>query len=139
MTKLFLDTIIVLDLLGERIPHYQAIAKIMTLVEEGQIQSGISALSFPTVYYILSKQIKSEQVKERLRNLKILCSVAPINELIIEKSLNSKLKDFEDAIQYFCALHLDCDIILTRNAKDYKSSEIPVMTAEEYLVSIGRA
>lgn len=139
MTKLFLDTIIVLDLLGERIPYYQAIAKIMTLVEQGQIQSGISALSFPTVYYILSKQIKSEQVKERLRNLKILCSVAPINEFIIEKSLNSKLKDFEDAIQYFCALHLDCDIILTRNAKDYKSSEIPVMTAEEYLVSIGRA
>lgn len=139
MTKLFLDTIIVLDLLGERIPYYQAIAKIMTLVEQGQIQSGISALSFPTVYYILSKQIKSEQVKERLRNLKFLCAVAPINEFIIEKSLNSKLKDFEDAIQYFCALHLDCDIILTRNAKDYKSSEIPVMTAEEYLVSIGRA
>lgn len=139
MTKLFLDTNIVLDLLGERIPHYQAIAKIMTLVEQGQIQSGISALSFPTVYDILSKQIKSEQVKERLRNLKILCAVAPINEFIIEKSLNSKLKDFEDAIQYFCALHLDCDIILTRNAKDYKSSEIPVMTAEEYLVSIGRA
>jgi predicted nucleic acid-binding protein len=139
MTKLFLDTNIVLDLLGERIPHYQAIAKIMTLVEQGQIQSVISALSFPTVYYILSKQIKSEQVKERLRNLKILCAVAPINEFIIEKSLNSKLKDFEDAIQYFCALHLDCDIILTRNAKDYKSSEIPVMTAEEYLVSIGRA
>lgn len=125
-----MDTNIVLDLLGERIPHYLAIAKIMTLVEQGQIQSGISALSFPTVYYILSKQIRSAQVKERLRNLKILCEVAPINEFIIEKSLNSKLKDFEDAIQYFCALHLDCDIILTRNAKDYKSSEIPVMTAE---------
>lgn len=38
-----------------------------------------------------------------------------------------------DAVQYTVALTNHCDIIITRNLKDYKHSQLPVMTAEQYL------
>ena len=32
----------------------------------------------------------------------------------------------------------NCQVLLTRNAKDFKESTLPLMTAAEYLASIGR-
>ena len=48
----------------------------------------------------------------------------------------SQFKDFEDAMQYYSALKAKADIIITRNGKDFTASQIPVMTATEYLDSI---
>jgi len=50
--------------------------------------------------------------------------------------LNSSFRDFEDSLQYFSAIDSDCEIIITRNGKDFKKSMIPVMTADENLKSI---
>jgi len=44
-----------MDLLGERIPHYDAIAKIATLADKGKIKMVVSAFSYPTVYDLLTK------------------------------------------------------------------------------------
>ena len=59
-----------------------------------------------------------------------------IDENIVEKGLNSNFDDFEDALQYFCAIDSKCDIIITRSSKDFKSSLLPILTAEEYLRSV---
>ena len=48
-TKLFLDTNVMLDLLGERAPFYDSIAKIATLADNSQITMVVSALSYATV------------------------------------------------------------------------------------------
>jgi hypothetical protein len=49
-TKLFLETNIVLDLLGERIPYYDCIAKIATLADRGELTLTVSALSYSTFF-----------------------------------------------------------------------------------------
>jgi len=134
--RLFIDTNVIMDLLGERVPHYESVAKVATLADKGRIKMVASALSYPTVYYLLSKFESSENVKEKLRKFKIISEVADLDEITIEKGLASALRDFEDALQYHCALKADCDIFLTRNAKDFKESSIPVMTAEEFLQSL---
>jgi predicted nucleic acid-binding protein len=59
-----------------------------------------------------------------------------LDELIIEKGLNSNFLDFEDSLQYFSALRTECDIIITRNGKDFKKSQLPIMTPDEFLNSI---
>ena len=135
-TRLFIDTNIMLDLLGERIPFYDSIAKIATLADNGQVTLIVSALSYSTVSYFLTKFENSEIAKTKLRKFKVISKICDLDELIIEKGLNSNFSDFEDSLQYFSALKSDCSIIITRNAKDFKESKIPVMTAEEYLVSI---
>jgi predicted nucleic acid-binding protein len=136
MTKIFLDTNVMLDLLGERIPFFESIAKIATLADQKKLTLVVSPLSFTTVEYVLNKFESSESVLNKLRRFKILCQVCEVNEDIIEKGLNSNFNDFEDAVQYFTAIQSNCAIIITRNGKGFKNSSIPIMTAEEYLSSI---
>jgi len=134
--RLFIDTNVMIDLLGERVPYYESIAKVATLADKGKIKMVVSAFSYPTVYYLLSKFESSENVKEKLRKFRIISEVSDLDEIIIEKGLASNFRDFEDALQYHCALKAECDILLTRNAKDFKESVIPVMSAEEFIQSI---
>ena len=134
--KLFLDTNVMLDLLGEREPFYDSIAKIATIADKGKVKLIVSALSYSTVYYLLSKFEKNEIVKEKLRKFKVISETSDLTDQIIDKGLTSKFPDFEDALQYHCALKLDCNILITRNEKDFKKSDIPVMTPDEYLKSL---
>ena len=136
--RLFLDTNIVLDLLWHRLPFFDGIAKIATLAEQQTLTLYVSALSFANAHYILSKIEGKSKASERLRQFRLLVNIISLDSTDIEKGLNAGFTDFEDALQYFSALKCSCHIILTRNAKDFKESLIPVMTAEEYLASTGK-
>ncbi|WP_144893848.1 type II toxin-antitoxin system VapC family toxin [Flavobacterium tiangeerense] len=136
MSRIFLDTNVILDLLGERVPFFDSIAKVATLADQKKLTLIVSPLSFTTIDYVLNKYETSESVLNKLRKFKIICEVCEVNEETIDKALNSNFKDFEDSVQYFTALQSNCSIIITRNGKDFKNSTIPIMTAEEYLSSI---
>jgi len=131
--KLFLDTNVVLDLLGEREPFYDAIAKIVSLSDKGKIQLTVSALTYSTIFYILSRFEDKEIVKEKIRKFKIVAQTSDLTDKIIDKGLASKFKDFEDALQYYSALKSGCSIIITRNGKDFKLADISVFSPNEYL------
>jgi hypothetical protein len=62
--------------------------------------------------------------------------VTTANERTVDDSLASQFRDFEDALQYYSALTAKVDAIITRNAKDFANSKLPVMTAGEYLATI---
>lgn len=125
-----------LDFLGERVPFYEAIAKIATLAEKSELTMVVSPISFATVNYFLSKFEGSKTAIEKLRKFKILCEICTLNEQTIEKGLNASIKDFEDALQYFSATESQCEILLTRNGKDFKKLLLPVMTPDEFLKSL---
>lgn len=127
-----------LDLLGERLPFYNSAAKIATLADKGKIIMIVSALSYATVSYFLTKYGNSEAAKDKLRKFKVISKICALDESIIERGLNSGFTDFEDSLQYFSALKSDCKILITRNGKDFKESQIPVMSPKEYLVSINK-
>ena len=134
--RIFLDTNIILDLLGERIPFYKPIAKIATLAEKEKLTLVVSPISFATINYFLSKFENAEVAREKLGKFKIICEICALDEQTIEKGLNSSFKDFEDALQYFSATNSQCEVILTRNENDFKKSLLPVMNAEAFLKSI---
>ena len=134
--KLFLDTNVMLDFLGEREPFYLSSAKIATLADKRKLTINVSALSFATVSYFLTKYEGVNKAKEKLRKFKVISEICELDELIIEKGLNSDFSDFEDSLQYFSALRAECDIIITRNGKDFKKPQIPVMTPDEFLLSL---
>jgi hypothetical protein len=50
--------------------------------------------------------------------------------------LISNFNNFGDAVEYFSALHHNCDSIITRNKKDFKNATIPVMTPAEFLAAM---
>jgi len=134
--KLYWDTNVMLDFLGERDPFYNSAAKIATLADKRQIKIFTSSLSYATISYFLTKYEGIEKAKDKLRKFKVISEICELDELIIEKGLNSDFSDFEDSLQYYSALRTECDIIITRNGKDFKKSQIPIMTPDEFLNSI---
>jgi hypothetical protein len=62
-----------------------------------------------------------------------LVSVLAVTDKVVKLALSSEFKDFEDGLQYFTAIENNLKIVLTRNLKDYKTAEITVMTAEQFL------
>ena len=134
--RVFIDTNVMLDLLGERIPFYDPIAKIATLADQGEITMVVSALSYATIFYLLEKYESKENASEKLRKFKIISKVSEVDETIIEKGLTSAFADFEDALQYYCAVKSECNVLITRNQKDFKESTIPVMAPGEFLLMI---
>ncbi len=134
--KLFLDTNVVVDLLGEREPFYDAAAKITSLADKGKIQIIVSALTYSTVYFLLAKFEDKNAVKEKIRKFKVIAETSDLTDKIIDKALSSKFSDFEDALQYHCAIEKNAGMIISRNTKDFKESDIPVLSPEEYLSSL---
>jgi predicted nucleic acid-binding protein len=136
MKKLLVDTNIILDLLAKRNPFYYAAGRLFTLADHGKVELLVSALSFANTHYILSRQLPDKDSRKVLRNLKSLVNTVSLDDNIIDLALNSDFKDFEDALQYFSAIEYTADAIITRNQKDFKLAQIPVMSGQEYLSQI---
>ncbi|MGH1435636.1 MAG: type II toxin-antitoxin system VapC family toxin [Lewinella sp.] len=134
MKKLFIDTNIVLDLLGKREPFYEDAAKLFSLADRGKVKLYISSLTVANTNYVLSKLKSKKAARVILLKFKILVVVLDLTDKIVELSLNDdNFKDFEDGLQYYTALENEAEIIITRNLKGFKASKIPVMTAGQYL------
>lgn len=134
--RIFLDTNVMLDFLGDRHPYYQSAAKLATLADHKKLTVVVSPISFATVNYFIAKFESPAVAIEKLRKFKIISEICKIDEATVEKALNASFNDFEDALQYYAALESNCQVIITRNGKDFKYSVIPVMTADEYLKSL---
>ena len=92
--RIFLDTNVMLDFLGERIPFYDSIAKVLSLSERNEFIIIVSPISYATVSYFLSKFEGNKIANEKLRKFKVISSVCKIDEQTIEKGLNSDFSDF---------------------------------------------
>src|SRR5690606_12437488 len=136
MQKVFLDTNIILDFLGEREKFYDSAAKLITLADKKLIKIFTSSVSFSNAYYLLCKYENKKSALEKMRKFKLLCNVSITNDEVVEKAINSEFTDFEDALQYFSAIATGCHLIITRDEKDFKNALIPVMNAESYLQTL---
>ena len=133
MEKVFVDTDIVLDLLSNRAPFYSHSAHLFSEADKGKIRIHVSSLTFSNLNYILSRQYSVDQARKKLLKFKTLVIVLSVTDKVVELALSSDFKDFEDGLQYFTAIESNLKTLLTRNLKDYKTAEITVMTAEQFL------
>ena len=135
MNKILVDTDVILDLLGQRIPHFHFSALLFTFAEMKKLELYTSPLILANTFYILRKQLGNDEAKKALRKLRILLHIIDSSEAVVDKALNSDFSDFEDAIQYYTALEYGISVILTRNLRDYKNAALIVQTPEAFLVA----
>ena len=131
MKRIFLDSDIILDALLKR-PEFLVPA--MNIISLANINFKIvtSSVAFVNVHYFLDKFEKTNKL-QLLARLRSIISIIEVGETIIDLALKSGINDFEDAVQYYSAMSVNADFIITRNIKDYKQSTIPVLTAEQFL------
>jgi predicted nucleic acid-binding protein len=134
MTDLFIDTDVIIDFLIDRKPHSREAAIIFTLIDQKKLKGYVSSLTFSNLYYVLRKVESHNKVIAKLDSLSKFVSILRVEEQTIKNALSSSFIDFEDSIQYYCALDSKkIDVIITRNTRDFKNSKIPVMTPGDYL------
>lgn len=134
MSRLLIDTNIVIDLLANRKDFYQEAATLFSLADKGMLTLAVSSLTFANTNYILSKLKSEKEARIILRKLKVLVETLSLDDKITELALSDeKFPDFEDGLQYYTAIENKIDLIVTRNKKDFKNSKIPVMTPREFL------
>jgi predicted nucleic acid-binding protein len=137
MTDLFIDTDVIIDFLIDRKPYSREAAILFTLIEQKKLRGYSSSLTFSNLYYILRKVQTHNKVISKLDSLSKILSILKVEEQTIKNANNSGFPDFEDSIQYFCARdNKRISVIITRNTKDYRNSEIPVMTPGDYLKTV---
>lgn len=137
MKHIFIDTNVVIDFLADRRPFSLDAARLFDLALEGKSKIYISAVSYNNIYYILRQSLTNNATIKLLEQLAEMTEIADVTGDIIRKSLKTDFKDYEDAIQYYCALGLGkIDFIVTRNTKDFKKSTISVLTPAEAVVSL---
>lgn len=134
MKKLFVDTNILIDLLADRPPFSKFAIAIFERAEREKVKLYTSSHSYATTHYLLKKYIDEKVLRTLLLSLLDFIEVIPVDLSIIKKSLLSKHKDFEDAIQIFAANSVDqLDFIVTRNLKDFKEAGVAVLPPDEVL------
>lgn len=74
--------------------------------------------------------------REKLRKFRILSELGALVKRANEKALSWLVKDYEDALHYFGATESEFEIIIIRNAKDFKQSLLPIMTTKKFLSSL---
>lgn len=134
MSRILVDTNIVIDLLSKRAEFYEDAAILFSLADRKELKLMVSSLTFANTNYVLSKLKSAKEAREILRKFKVLVEILSLDDKITELALSDEeFLDFEDGLQYYSALENQIDIIITRNKKDFKNSQLPVLTAKEFI------
>jgi len=133
MTKVFVDTDVCIDLLSGRKPFNKTAEILFSLADNKKVKIYVSSLSFSNIDYVLRSQYSSTHSRQLIGKFKTLVSVLAIDSNTIDLAITSDFNDFEDAIQYSCAIENNLTTIITRNVKDYKKASIAILTPETFI------
>lgn len=133
MTKVFVDTDVCIDLLSGRKPFNTTAEILFSLADTGKVKIYVSSLSFANIDYVLRSQYSTTHSRQIIAKFKTLVNVLAVDSKPIDLAIASDFNDFEDAIQYSCAIEHSLTTIITRNIKDYKKSTIKVVSPETFV------
>ncbi len=132
MKNIFVDTNIIIDLIADREPCSKYAIALFSEAEKKKVKLYTSSHAIATTHYLLKKYTEEKKLRQILLELSTYLQIIPIDADIIRKGLKSKHKDFEDALQILCAGSIQkMDCIVTRNIKDFKDADIPVISPEK--------
>ena len=133
--KVFLDTNIIIDILGMR-SHYASAATILQMGARKQIELYITNITIANAIYVLRKDIGKARTLELIKKLCNIVHVAPSGENELYQSFDIESPDFEDILQYSSAITVGAEVLLTRNEKHFRFSNIAVMDCEPFINSL---
>jgi predicted nucleic acid-binding protein len=134
MDNVLIDTDVILDFFFEREPFAEFAIEILNRCEGKRLKGFTTPAIICNVYYLLRKTAGHQLIIEKIKQLLNIIEITKMDKEVVLDALDSEFKDFEDALQNFSAVQNGkINIILTRNIKDFKKSNLAVLTPETYL------
>lgn len=131
--KVFIDTDVILDFLLDRKPFSDQIGQLFQLSIDSDLKLCVSPTTITNINYIIGRIENKNQANLKTKKILKLVMVENVCQTTVNKAIQSKFKDFEDGVQNFCAIEANHNILITRNIKDYKESELAILSPTEYL------
>ena len=131
---LLIDTNVILDVLLKREPFLEKSYNVHSMCgDKTRIEAYVAAHSVTNIYYSIRKHFTDDKRRDTILELFDFYDVVSIDQQKIITALqNREFKDFEDCLQVECAKSIKADYIITRDTKDFASSEITFLTPEEF-------
>lgn len=132
--KVLFDNNIILDIMLARPAFYDNARKLLEGANNGNYEAYITAAATTDIFYIANKAVKDKQkVYEAFETLLSIVRIIPVDESNVQRALELRWKDFEDAVQYTASEANGIDFIVTRNEKDYELKNILSLSPERFL------
>lgn len=135
MKRVFLDTNVLVDYLAHRPDFFDNATIIVSLAINKKIKLYAASMSFATASYLMAKHYHNDTaaIKLAISSFIAYCNVTVVDKSTIENSVASAFDDFEDGMQYACALSCKADCIVTRNVADFSEAAISVLSPDDFL------
>lgn len=135
--NIFIDANVLLDLFEDKRPfHHDSTYVMSQLFSNYECELFISSDMISNIFYILKNHYKygfgnTLDVIDKISKAYTVHGVSSDDiSLSIDICKQHIFKDYEDALQYICAINEDCTLIVTNNPKDFKNSSIEVKTTK---------
>ena len=128
MTRVLLDTNVILDFLLDRAPFADAAAALWQANEDGRIEAWVSVITPVNVFYIARKLKGMTMARQLVGSLLAACRICGPNRNMLLSALTLPVKDFEDAVQLVSAQAEALDALVTRDPDDYKGVDFRVLS-----------
>ena len=133
MKRAFFDTNILIDYIQDREGGDDA-KQLLLRGRDREVELYASILTFANIAYILDGKA---DIYELFAMLTSIITVLPMDNAQLQNALEQRSKDFEDMLQYQCAIAANCEYIISGNKKHFRDfCELPLMTANELLTEI---
>lgn len=127
MNRLLLDLNVLLDVILDRAPDADAAAALWAALERGQGEGVLPADGVTTVYYLLEKARGAAFARRGVALLLRVFSVAAVDGEVLHRALTLEWPDFEDAVCAAAAEASNCAAIVTRDAKGFRNTPVPIV------------
>jgi len=135
--NILIDSDILLDFFLKREPHLDHSAQILNLCVNRAINGFVTGLIIANTYYLLRKHFQHKDILADFKILFTFLDILIIDKNVIMESIDSEFSDFENALQNFSAEnHGSINAIVTLNIKDYKKSNLSVLTPIMFLKTL---
>jgi predicted nucleic acid-binding protein len=144
-SRIYFDTNVIVDLFDVKRPfHEYSVTVFKKIFEDEDMDVFINTDTLTNLFYILRSHMKFsfDDAIEKLEFVKNAFTVisTELNEIdrTLEICKEYVFNDYEDAMQYVCALKEGCTLIITNNAKDFKNASIEIVTSKELALDMKR-
>jgi predicted nucleic acid-binding protein len=131
-----LDTNVILDALLARPPWAADALEILRAHQDGRVDCSLTTHAIATMHFIGRKIVGSAQALADVRFCLRTFEIHEVNRRDVEEAAKLPGKDLEDNLQIAVALRSGVDVIVTRDAKGFVASPVPVLSPADLVARL---
>ncbi len=133
--RIFLDANVLVSVLNKEYPLFTYTSRILSLADSKRYEVFTSPVCLAIAFYFAEKKFKAKIAKQKISVLSNHVQITTTDATCVKQTLqDSAVKDFEDGLQYYSAIHSNCNCIITEDVHDFYFSSIEVLKSESFFL-----